>query len=325
MDLSTFSKYEVSGPDAYTYLSRICANKIPAKVGGVMLGHLLNANGFIESEITVTRLAEDHFYVLSAAVAQLHDFDQLNWRVEKGEKVTITDVTDDYGVLVLAGPHARDVLAPLTDIDLTNASFRWLTGKEAKVAGVSGVRLLRVNYVGELGWELHCPMADMPKVFEALMASGKPHGIQLFGTYAMNSLRMEKAYRGWGSELTNEVTLIEGAMERFVDFNKDFVGKPGTLASKQQGPRIELVYLEVEAIDNDCYGNEPIYHDGRIVGLTTGGAYGHATGKSLSFAYVEPALAQPGTSFEIMMMGTMCKAHILEDVAWDPKNERLRA
>ncbi len=325
MDLSTFSKYEVSGPDAYTYLSRICANKIPAKVGGVMLGHLLNANGFIESEITVTRLAEDHFYVLSAAVAQLHDFDQLNWRVEKGEKVTITDVTDDYGVLVLAGPHARDVLAPLTDIDLTNASFRWLTGKEAKVAGVSGVRLLRVNYVGELGWELHCPMADMPKVFEALMASGKPHGIQLFGTYAMNSLRMEKAYRGWGSELTNEVTLIEGAMERFVDFNKDFVGKPGTLASKQQGPRIELVYLEVEAIDNDCYGNEPIYHDGRIVGLTTGGAYGHATGKSLSFAYVEPALAQPGTSFEIMMMGTMCKAHILEDVAWDPKNVRLRA
>jgi dimethylglycine dehydrogenase len=325
MDLSTFSKFEVSGPDAYAYLSRICANKIPAKIGGVMLGHLLNANGFIESEITVTRLAEDHFYVLSAAVAQLHDFDQLNWRVEKGERVNIKDVTDDYGVLVLAGPHARDTLAPLTDIDLTNASFRWLTGQAAKVAGVAGVRLLRVNYVGELGWELHCPMAEMPKVYEALMASGKPYGIQLFGTYAMNSLRMEKAYRGWGSELTNEVTVIEGAMERFVDFNKDFIGKPGTLTSKQQGPRIALVYLEVEAIDHDCYGNEPIYYDEKIVGLTTGGAYGHATGKSLSFGYVEPALAKPGTSFEIMMMGNRCKAHVLADAAWDPKNERLRA
>jgi len=325
MDLSTFSKFEVSGPDAYPYLSRICANKIPAKIGGVMLGHLLNVNGFIESEITVTRLAEDHFYVLSAAVAQLHDFDQLNWRVEKGERVNIKDVTDDYGVLVLAGPHARDTLAPLTDIDLTNTSFRWLTGQAAKVAGVAGVRLLRVNYVGELGWELHCPMTDMPKVYEAVMASGKPYGIQLFGTYAMNSLRMEKAYRGWGSELTNEVTMIEGAMERFVDFNKDFIGKPGTLTSKQQGPRIELVYLEVEAIDHDCYGNEPIYHDGKIVGLTTGGAYGHATGKSLSFGYVEPALAKPGTSFEIMMMGNRCKAHVLADAAWDPKNERLRA
>jgi dimethylglycine dehydrogenase len=168
-------------------------------------------------------------------------------------------------------------------------------------------------------------MADMPKVFKALMMSGKAHGIQLFGTYAMNSLRMEKAYRGWGSELTNEVTMIEGDMERFVDFNKDFIGKPGTLKSKQEGPRIELVYLAVEAVDNDCYGNEPIYHEGRMVGITTSGAYGHATGKSLTFAYVEPALAKPGTGFEIMMMGNSCKAHVLAEPAWDPKNERLRA
>jgi dimethylglycine dehydrogenase len=325
MDLSTFSKFEVKGADAFAYLSRICANKIPAKDGGVILGHLLNANGFIESEITVTRLAQDHFYVLSAAVAQLHDFDQLTWRIEKGEQVTITDVTDHYGVLVLAGPKARDVLSPLTDLDLTNAGFRWLTGKEATVAGVKGVRLIRVNYVGELGWELHCPMAEMPKIYHALMHSGASHGIQLFGTYAMNSLRMEKAYRGWGSELTNEVTMIEGAMDRFVDFNKDFIGKAGTLKSQQEGARIQLVYCEVDALDNDAYGNEPVYKDGALVGITTGGAYGHAVKKSLTFAYVDPKLAAPGTEFDVMMMGNMCKMRVLDDVAWDPKNERLRA
>jgi dimethylglycine dehydrogenase len=325
MDLSTFSKYDVRGADAYAFLSRICANKIPAKDGGVILGHLLNANGFIESEITVTRLAQDHFYVLSAAVAQLHDLDQLNWRVEKGEKVTITDITDDFGVLVLAGPKARDVLSQVTDIDLTNASFRWLTGKEATIAGVKGVRLLRVNYVGELGWELHCPMKEMPKVYEALMNAGKAHGIGLFGTYAMNSLRMEKAYRGWGSELTNEVTMIEGAMDRFVDFNKDFIGKPGTLKSQQQGARIQLVYCEVDALDNDSYGNEPVYKDGALVGITTGGAYGHAVNKSLAFAYVDPKFAAPGTEFDVLMMGNTRKMRILADCAWDPKNERLRA
>ena len=324
MDLSTFSKFEVSGADAYAYLQRICSNKIPSKDGGIMLGHLLNDAGVVESEITVTRLSETKFYVLSAAAAQLYDMDQLTWRKLDGEKVTITDVTDDYGVLVLAGPRARDTLAPLTDTDLTTPNFRWLTAKEIHVAGVP-VRALRMNYVGELGWEIHVPMKSLPVVFEALMKSGAPHGIQLFGTYAMNSLRMEKAYRGWGSELTNEVTLIEGAMERFVDFGKEFTGKAATLASKQNGPRIQLVYMEVDAVDNDAYGNEPIYQSGKRVGLTTGGAYGHAVGKSLTFAYVEPQVSAIGGEFEIMLMGNMCKARIIADPAWDPKNERLRA
>jgi dimethylglycine dehydrogenase len=324
MDLSTFAKFDVKGPDAYAFLERICANRIPAKDGGIMLGHLLNENGFIESEITVTRLAADHFYVLSAAAAQLYDMDQLSWRLKQGERVTIADVTDDFGVLVLAGPKARDVLAACTKADLTNASFRWLTGKEIEVAGVKGVRSLRVNYVGELGWELHVPMKQLPTVFDAVMKAGAPHGIQLFGTYAMNSLRMEKAYRGWGSELTNEVTLVEGDMERFVNLDKDFIGKAATQRSKQQGARIKLVYMTVEAGNNDCYGNEPIYQGDKLVGITTGGAYGHAIGKSLTFAYVDPKLARDGEAFEILMMGERHKAQIAPQPAWDPKNERLR-
>ena len=254
MDLSTFAKFEVSGRDATAFLDRIFANKLP-KDGGIMLGHLLNDNGFIESEMTVTRLAADHYYVLSAAAAQLYDMDQLAWRKREGEAVTITDVTDEFGVLVLAGPKARDVLAACTTADLGNAAFPWLTGKTIDVAGVAGVRALRVNYVGELGWELHVPRAGMVAVFEALRAAGKPHGLALFGTYAMNSLRMEKAYRGWGSELTAEIDMFEASMERFIRLEKpDFIGKAASHSKKQRGERIKLVYLAVETTDSDCDG-----------------------------------------------------------------------
>jgi dimethylglycine dehydrogenase len=256
----------------------------------------------------------------------LHDLDQLSWRKRPEEQVTITDVTDDFGVLVLAGPLSREVLSQCTDTDLTNASFRWLTGKTATVAGVPGCRLLRVNYVGELGWEVHVPMAQMPTVFDALMAAGKPHGIRLFGTYAMNALRIEKSYRGWGSELTTEIDMIEASMERFLRLDKeDFIGKAATLRRKQQGPRMKLVYLEVDNTDSDCVGNEPVYHGGKVVGVTTSGGFGQKSQKSLAFAYVPPELIANGTEFEVMMFTEMRKARIIPESIWDPNNERLRA
>ena len=326
MDLSTFSKYDVKGPDAYAFLERICANKVPTKSGGIMLGHLLTEAGFIESEITVTRLAGDHFYVLSAAVAQLHDLDQLNWRKRSDENLTITDVTDDYGVLVLAGPKARDVLSQCTDSNVSNAAFRWLTAQFATVAGVTGVRLLRVNYVGELGWELHVPMGNLKTVYDALMKAGAPHGIQLFGSYAMNSLRMEKSYRGWGSELTTEIDMFEASMGRFIRLEKeDFIGKAASLSNKQRGPRMTLVYMSVDNTDSDCMGNEPVYREGKVVGVTTSGAYGHAVNASLAFAYVDPKLTAIGTGFEIMVLGEMRKARIIPESVWDGANERLKA
>ncbi|HUR43612.1 MAG TPA: FAD-dependent oxidoreductase [Aestuariivirga sp.] len=326
MDLSTFSKFDVKGKDAYRFLDRICANKIPIKDGGIILGHLLNVNGFIESEITVTRLGAEHFYVLSAAAAQLHDFDQLNWRKQEGERVIIKDITDDYGVLMLAGPLAREVLSQCTKTDLSNASFRWLTGKEGTVAGVKGVRMLRVNYVGELGWELHVPMAGMPKVFNALWAAGQAHGLRLFGTYAMNSLRMEKAYRAWGSELTTEIDMLEAAMDRFIRLDKeDFIGKAASLSMQQRGPRMKLVYLEVDNTDSDCMGNEPVYHGGELVGLTTSGAYGHAVNKSLAFAYVTPQFTLPGTLFEVLVFNEHRAARLIPEPIWDAANERLKS
>jgi dimethylglycine dehydrogenase len=325
MDLSTFAKFEVTGTDAYGFLERVCANRIPRRDGRIILGHLLNDNGFIDSEMTVTRLAPDRFYVLSAATAQLHDMDQLCWRIASGERVSVVDITDEYGVLIVAGPRARDVLARCTDADLGNRAFPWRTAREIEIAGVRNVRALRINYVGELGWELHTPMAAMPKVFEALMSEGERHGMRLFGTYAMNSLRMEKAYRGWGAELTNEVTMIGADMERFLAFKKDFIGKAATQQAKAEGPPLKLVYMAVESRGSDCYGNEPVYDADRLIGITTSGAYGHATAQSLAFAYIDPVLAMHSNSLEILMMGRRCPARILSEPAWDSKNLRLRA
>lgn len=325
MDLSTFAKFEVTGKDAFMFLNRICANRVPEKDGGIILTHLLNDNGFIESELTVTRLAADHFYVLSAAAAQLHDMDQLTWRKVPGETVNINDVTDDYGVLILAGPKSRDVLKACTDTDLASPAFRWLTAKTRTVAGVDNVRLLRMTYVGELGWELHVPRAGMQAVFGALMQAGAPHGLSLFGTYAMNSLRMEKSYRGWGSELTAEIDMFEASMERFIRLDKpDFVGKAASLSRKQKGERMKLVYLSVDNTDSDCVGNEPVYRNGNVVGVTTSGGFGHATGKSLAFAYVPPDAAAEDTEFEIMVFGEMRAARIIPESIWDPGNARIR-
>ena len=213
----------------------------------------------------------------------------------------------------------------MTRDDISNAAFPFGRAKRLSVAGCP-VLALRVTYVGELGWELHVPMADMPKVFDALMAAGKPHGLRLFGTYAMNSLRMEKAYRGWGSELTTEIDMIEASMERFLRLDKeDFIGKAPTLKNKQRGPRMKLVYLEVDNTDSDCMCNEPVYAGERLVGVTTSGAFGHKVGKSLAFAYVPPEMTAEGTEFDVLVFTERRPARIIAEPAWDHANARLKA
>ncbi len=324
LDLSSFAKFMVTGPDAHAYLSRIVANRIPAKDGSVVLAHLLGDNGRMHGELTVTRLAEDHYYLLSGAAAQHRDLDHLRLPVIRDEDVAVTDVTDDLGVLVLAGPKARDVLSAVTDTDLANGAFRWLTGKRITVAGVA-LTALRVTYVGELGWELHTPMADMPAVYDALWAAGEAHGIADFGVYALNSLRLEKAYKGWGAEMTNEITMIEADMERFINWKKGtFTGRDATARRRDAGVDTQLVYAELAPGDCDARGGEPVLAGGDVIGVTTSGGYGHVTGKSLLFAYVDPRHAPPGSAFDVEVLGQRRAATVLAEPVWDPGNERLR-
>ncbi|MEQ8664990.1 MAG: FAD-dependent oxidoreductase [Rhodospirillales bacterium] len=328
MDLSSFAKFEVSGPDAAALLDRLCANKLPKKTGGMALAHMLTENGCIESEVTITRLGEDRFYVLSGAGAEEKDLDMMTFGTRTGEDVTIANVTDDWGMLVLSGPKSRDVLAGLTDAALDNDHFRWLTGQEIVVAGAN-VRALRVSYVGELGWELHVPMADLETVYDAVWAAGETHGIANFGAYALNSMRMEKAYRGLHSELTNEITLIEADMERFFAPDKmgpggDFTGREATLKRREDGVAIKLAYVEVDAADNDVVGGEPVFIGGKCVGVATSGGFGHATGKSLAFVYVPPERTAPGSEMEIGLLGERRKAVVLAEPAYDPSSSRMR-
>jgi len=323
-DLSAFAKLEVSGADARAFLDRICANRMPVREGGIVLAHMLTPLGGIECEATVTRLGEDRYYLLSAIVAELHDRDWLVQHVAEGEDVEIADVTHDYGILALAGPHSRDVLARLTESDLDNDAFPWLTARTIRVAGVE-TRALRVSYAGELGWELHHPIGEMETLYDAVTEAGEAHGMAHFGTYALNSLRLEKGYKAWGSELTTEITPVEADIERFVALDKDFIGRDAMLARKEEGIDTKLVYLAVETNDADPLGNEPVYEGDRIVGVTTSGAWGYTVGRTVAFAYVEPACAAPGFELEIPILGTRCAAHVLAQPAHDPGNVRVRA
>ncbi|MCW3782352.1 FAD-dependent oxidoreductase [Defluviimonas salinarum] len=320
MDLSSFAKFDVTGPGAEALLDRLTANRLPRKPGGITLTHVLSEGGRIEGEWTITRLADDRFYVLTGAGAERQALDHL--RAATGADVTITNVTDDYGMLVVAGPGARAVLAPLTDADLSNEAFRWLTGQEITVANVP-VRALRVTYVGELGWELHAPMAELGKLYDAIRASGEPHGIADFGSHAVNSLRMEKGYRGFGAELTNEITLVEADCLRFHAPDKgNFIGRAATEARRRTGVATRLVYGTVAATDCDIYGGEAVMLGDRVVGVCTSGGFGHATGKSLAFAYLDP---DASGDLEAVILGERRAFTLLDEPAWDPGNARQRA
>ena len=322
LDLSGFAKYDVTGPDARALLERLCANRMP-KVGGIVLTHPLSTGGRIAGEMTITCLGEERFYALSAAGAELRDLDCLTQGVRGGEQVQVANVTDQRGVLVLAGPQARDILARLTDAPLDSGAFPWLSGKEIEVAGEL-TRVLRVNYVGELGWELHPPMARLEALYDALWEAGADLGLADFGLYAVNSLRLEKAYRGWGAELTNEVTLLDADMARFFKPDKgDFQGREATL--KQPPGPLRLVYFEVDATDSDVRGGEPLFHDGACVGVSTSGGYGHYVRKSLGFGYVPPALARPDAALEVGLLGERRPVKILTAPAYDPANQRLKS
>jgi dimethylglycine dehydrogenase len=323
LDLTGFAKYDISGPDAEAFLNRVCANRVPRKPGGMALVHLLSAGGRIQGEMTISRLDGARFYALSAAAAELRDLDLLQQGLAPGEAVRIENVTEDRGVLVLSGPRSREVLRLLTDADLGNEAFPWLRAREIPLLG-QPVRALRVSYVGELGWELHPPIGFLAELYEALWDAGRKFGIANYGLYAVNSMRIEKGYKAWGSELTNELNMLEADLPRFINFGKaEFVGKAATL---EQAPRnFKIVYAEVAATDTDARGGEPVLIGDRCIGVTTSGAYGHRVKKSLAFACVPPEFAAPGSRFDVLIQGERRAAAVLEAAAFDPENLRMRA
>lgn len=324
IDVSAFTKVRVSGPDAETYLNRLVANRLPQKTGGITLTHMLNRRGRIELETTVLRMGPDEFYLVCAAFFEQRLLDHLHQNLA-GETVFVQTLSEDWSALALNGPRSREVLARCTDADLSNDGFRWLSGREITVAGHK-VWALRMSYAGELGWELHMPDAACVDVYSALWAAGQAHGIADYGSFAMNALRMEKAFPGAG-ELTNEVTLPEANVMRFVRLDKDYLGVEATRASAA-APRQPWIcaYLEIDPDGvEDGHGGEAIRQNGRVVGATASVAYGHSVGKILAFAYVKPEASAPGTELEILIAGKPRTGRILAGPAYDPQNLKPRA
>jgi dimethylglycine dehydrogenase len=329
IDLSPFSKFEVSGPGAEAWLDGLVANKVPTKIGRIALCHALTRRGGIRSEFTITKIGDERFYVVSAGAAERYDSDYLLKMLPAGGAgVRLANITTSRGCFVLAGPRARDVLAKLTDAPLDNAAFPWLTGRIAEVGLATDVYLLRVNFVGALGWEMHFPIEYAHHLFDALFAAGAEFGIAMAGMRAMESLRVEKSYRMWGTDLTPDYTPFEAGLDRFVRLNKGpFIGKEALEKQLAAGVPHRFVTLEVHGVeDADPLGNEPLYDAaGRLVGRATSGYFGHNLMKSLAIGYVETGCAVVGRELSIEILGERKRAVILIDSPYDPENRDLKA
>ena len=326
MDISAFAKIEVSGPDAEPFVSRMIANRVPRRAGGIVLGHLLNEKGTIEAESTVVRVGDDRFYFVLAAFSETRVLDWLMRHRRPDEHVHIENVSAALGAVALQGPRSREVLARVTQAPLDSASFPWLTARRIVIAGAD-VRALRLSYAGELGWELHVSAADLPAVFDAVWSAGEDCGIAHYGSFAMNAMRMEKMFRG-ASELTNEVTLPEADVMRFVRLDKPggFVGREATRRGAERRDRPwQCVYLEVDAADADCLGGEAILAGGERTGAVSSGAWGPSVGASLAFGYVRPEHAAPDTELAVSVLGEPRSARVLAEARYDPRNLRPRA
>ena len=280
LDMSAFAKCRVSGPGAESFLDRLVANRLPARSGPVRLVHALNTRGGVHSEFTVWREGEESFYLVSAGAFQRLDHDWLRRHAPRDGSVRFDDLTNRRGVLVVAGPKSRELLARVTDADLSSAAFPWLSGRWVDV-GLAPCLALRVNYVGELGWELHHPIEYQNHVFDALMEAGGDLWLAPFGIRAMDSMRIEKSYRMVGTELSIEYAALESGLGRFVHLNKgDFIGRDALHRWMERGFSNRLVTLEVhDATDADPLGNNPVFAGGALVGRATGGNYGFRGGE----------------------------------------------
>lgn len=327
LDLTPFTKFEISGAGALAWLETISPNKIPTVVGGTALAHPLTREGGVAWELSITLLESGSYYMMCPAAAELLIEDWLTQRLptdSSAPEVILKNITAQYGTLVIAGPDARKVLSQLTTTDLSNAAFPWFTGQEIEVAGIP-VRALRMNFVGELGWELHHPIAHQLALYDALMAAGKAFNIANFGLRAMDSMRFEKGYPIWAHDLITEFTVLEANLGYFVKLNKgDFEGREALIQQKEQGLKNKLVLLEIHDSQVDAAsGMEPVYAEGKVVGQCSSGGYGHRTQKSLALAYINVAALTADLTVKIL--GKLYKATVTSGCVYDAKGVLLKS
>ncbi len=323
LDLPGFSRFRLKGPGARDWLSTLITGVVP-KPGRIGLGYFADESGRIVTEMSIMAIEEDFFFLITAAVAQSHDFEWLLKHQPQAHAMTLEDVTDNFSCQILTGPKARDILAGVTDADLSSP---WLSHQSCQIAG-EWLQLVRVSFAGELGWELHTKVDDTTPVFDAVWNAGQKHGLKPFGMFALDSLRLEKGYRAWKQDLSTDYTILQGGLERFVKWDKpDFKGKTALQSEKQQGVAKRFVTLVLdEAGDCDAPYMSTVWHGGKIVGETLSGGFGHRVDKAIALGMLRSDLAMPGTRVDIEIFGARCPATVQPDEPlWDPKNLRLKA
>lgn len=326
LDMSSFGKFEIRGPGAPAFLDRLCANRLP-RVGRVTLTQVLSPAGRIEADLTITRLAPDRFYVITAAATETRDLDWLERHRPDDGSVIVEDVTPAWGVLMLAGPKARDVLARVTDADLSAAGFPFMAAREIAIGPVP-VRALRTTYTGELGWELHHPIECSRALYDLLIEAGAEVGLVDIGYRALDSLRLEKGYRLWGADIGPQDSPLEAGLDRFVAFDKgEFIGRDALLAQQAAGIERRLACLDVALRPEDDLfprGGEPVFSGDDLIGYLRAAGPGHAVRRTIGLAYVPPAMSAPGTTVEVEILGQRRPATVVSSPLYDPEGGRMR-
>jgi heterotetrameric sarcosine oxidase gamma subunit len=328
-DQTGFSKYTVKGRDAVSVLQRACGNDVDVACGRVVYTGMFNERGGFEGDLTVVRLAADEFYVISSTAQTVRDLDWIQRHTRPEDHCEAVDVTNAWSVLGVMGPQARALLSGLSEADLSNDAFPFGTAQTIAV-GRATVRALRMTYVGELGWELHVPTEQALGTYEALMEAGKSFGVANAGHYAINSLRLEKGYRAWGSDLSPDDTALEAGLGFAIAWKKrnGFIGREALLKQRETGLKRLLVTLVLEDGEPMLWGSEPIYRDGQAVGYTTSGSYAHTLGAAIALGYVNnpegvnAEFIQAG-QYELGINGERRRARAHLRAPYDPERKKI--
>jgi glycine cleavage system T protein len=326
-DESSFNKFEVRGPGALSFLNYICANQIDQPVGSVIYTEALNKRAGIECDFTVTRLAEDRFLIITGTAFGQHDLSWLRLNMPEDGTVTIDDVSSSFACLGLWGPKARHILKKVTQDDISNDSFPYMTAKKITVGDVPALAM-RVTYVGELGWEFYCPTEYGLRLWDTLWEAGQPEGMVAAGYKAIDSLRLEKAYRYWSAEITPDYTPYQAGTGFVVKMDKgDFLGREALLKQKVEGISKKLCCLTLADTRTIALGKEPIRTPDldKIVGWVVSGGYGYSVRESIVYAYLPLEFSKPGTELDIEFFGEHVKATVQKMPLWDPQGERIKA
>lgn len=328
-EVSGFNRFEITGADRHAFLDRMFCGAVTKNAGRVGLGYLLNHHGMVKGEATVANLPAsdrggERVWYGSAAASEFHDMDWLQMHLQDQEDVQIRSLTNDQTTLVLAGPKSRDVMYAVSRADWSAQAFPWLSVRECYI-GFSPATVMSVSFSGELAFEIHVPNASLYAVYLALREAGKPHGMKLFGARAVESMRLEKSFLHWKTDLLTEFDPYETGLDRFVKLGKgNFIGKKALERRREGGVRKRLVTLKVHTTQRPAHSGASVMLDGKVVGTVTSGTWGHRVGMNLAYAFLETAAIDAGQKIKLDLCGDLTEAHVIDPSPYDPTNTLMR-